>query len=195
MSPREVDDSRSAQAERRRSVMIPAFKVVVPARYASTRLPGKPLLDLGGVPMVVRVVERARQSGAEEIWVATDDERVRVAAAEHEVAVVMTHADHPTGTDRLAEVRFRTVGDISCTAPVESDADKASFDFDAFGEVIRVSTRMLDNVLDATHWPLERQAQEAANKRRVGLGYTTGDTGRPLGHCSIKRCVRSRLRR
>ena len=84
--------------------MIPAFKVVVPARYASTRLPGKPLLDLGGVPMVVRVVERARQSGAEEIWVATDDERVRVAAAEHEVAVVMTHADHPTGTDRLAEV-------------------------------------------------------------------------------------------
>lgn len=84
--------------------MTPAFKVVVPARFASTRLPGKPLLDLGGVPMVVRVVERARQSGAEEIWVATDDLRVREAAGVHEVAVAMTRGDHPTGTDRLAEV-------------------------------------------------------------------------------------------
>jgi ribonucleoside-diphosphate reductase alpha chain len=51
-------------------------------------------------------------------------------------------------------------------------SEQAEFDFDTFAEVIRVSTRMLDNVLDATHWPLERQQQEAANKRRVGLGYT-----------------------
>ena len=48
----------------------------------------------------------------------------------------------------------------------------AEFDFDAFGEVVKVSTRMLDNVLDVTAWPLERQREEAANKRRVGLGYT-----------------------
>ena len=57
-----------------------AFKVVIPARYASTRLPAKPLLDLGGKPMVVRVAERARRSGAEEIWVATDHPEVRAAA-------------------------------------------------------------------------------------------------------------------
>lgn len=82
----------------------PAFKVVIPARYASTRLPGKPLLDLGGKPMVVRVAERARQSGAEEIWVATDDERVHAACCAHEIAAIMTRSDHPTGTDRLAEV-------------------------------------------------------------------------------------------
>ena len=52
--------------------VLPAFKAVIPARYASSRLPAKPLLDLGGKPIVVRVAERARLSGAEEVWVATD---------------------------------------------------------------------------------------------------------------------------
>jgi 3-deoxy-manno-octulosonate cytidylyltransferase (CMP-KDO synthetase) len=84
--------------------MTPAFKIVIPARYASTRLPGKPLLDLGGKPMVVRVAERAHLSGAEEIWVATDNQEVRAACLAHEFAAVMTRGDHPTGTDRLAEV-------------------------------------------------------------------------------------------
>ena len=81
-----------------------AFKVVIPARYASTRLPAKPLLDLGGKPMVVRVAERARLAHPDEIWVATDHPDVRAAAEAHEVAALMTRADHPTGTDRLAEV-------------------------------------------------------------------------------------------
>ena len=81
-----------------------AFKVVIPARYASTRLPGKPLLDLGGKPMVVRVAERARRSGAEEVWVATDHLAVRDAAEANEIAALMTRSDHSTGTDRLAEV-------------------------------------------------------------------------------------------
>lgn len=80
------------------------FKVVVPARYASTRLPGKPLLDLAGKPMVVRVAERAARSGAEEVWVATDDKKVAAAVAAYGLPVRMTRADHPTGTDRLAEV-------------------------------------------------------------------------------------------
>ena len=80
------------------------FKIVIPARFASSRLPGKPLLDLGGKPMVVRVAERARQAGADEIWVATDHADVRAAAEAHEVAAVMTRGDHATGTDRLAEV-------------------------------------------------------------------------------------------
>ncbi len=80
------------------------FKVVVPARYASTRLPAKPLLDLGGKPMVVRVAERAALSGAEEVWVATDHADVKAAAEAHGLRVLLTRADHPTGTDRLAEV-------------------------------------------------------------------------------------------
>lgn len=80
------------------------FKVVIPARYASTRLPGKPLLDLGGKPMVARVAERAVRSGAEEVWVATDHPEVRAAAESHGLSVVLTRGDHPSGTDRLAEV-------------------------------------------------------------------------------------------
>lgn len=77
--------------------------VVIPARYASTRLPGKPLLDIAGQPMVVRVMERARQSGAERIVVATDDARIYDTVLAFGAEAVMTRADHPSGTDRLAE--------------------------------------------------------------------------------------------
>lgn len=80
------------------------FKVVIPARYASSRLPAKPLLDLGGKPMVVRVAERAALSGASEICVATDHPEVEAVAHAHGLEVLMTRADHPSGTDRLAEV-------------------------------------------------------------------------------------------
>jgi 3-deoxy-manno-octulosonate cytidylyltransferase (CMP-KDO synthetase) len=79
------------------------FTVLIPARYASTRLPGKPLSDIGGKPMVVRVAERARMSGAAKVVVATDDERIRSAVARYGIDVAMTRSDHPTGTDRLAE--------------------------------------------------------------------------------------------
>jgi 3-deoxy-manno-octulosonate cytidylyltransferase (CMP-KDO synthetase) len=79
------------------------FTAIIPARFASTRLPGKPLLDLAGKPMVVRVAERARESGADRVVIATDDPRIESAAMMHGVDVVMTRADHPTGTDRLAE--------------------------------------------------------------------------------------------
>ena len=79
------------------------FTVIVPARYASTRLPGKPLLDIGGKPMVVRVAERARESGAVNVVIATDDRRIEEAARKHGVDAVMTRGDHPTGTDRIAE--------------------------------------------------------------------------------------------
>ena len=84
--------------------MATPFIAVIPARYASTRLPGKALADLGGKPMVVRVAERARASGAEAVYIATDHAAVRDAALSHGIDVVMTRADHATGTDRLAEV-------------------------------------------------------------------------------------------
>ncbi|MGH8799621.1 MAG: 3-deoxy-manno-octulosonate cytidylyltransferase [Casimicrobiaceae bacterium] len=79
------------------------FTVLIPARYASTRLPGKPLADIAGKPMVVRVAERAKASGATQVVVATDDERIASAVARHGIDAVMTRGDHPTGTDRLAE--------------------------------------------------------------------------------------------
>jgi 3-deoxy-manno-octulosonate cytidylyltransferase (CMP-KDO synthetase) len=81
-----------------------SFIVIIPARLASTRLPNKPLADLGGKPMVVRVAERAAASGAARIIVATDHEAIRAACASHGVEVCMTRADHPSGTDRIAEV-------------------------------------------------------------------------------------------
>ncbi|HEX5865910.1 MAG TPA: 3-deoxy-manno-octulosonate cytidylyltransferase [Casimicrobiaceae bacterium] len=79
------------------------FTVLIPARYASTRLPGKPLLDIAGKPMIVRVAEKALASGADRVVVATDDERIRAAASRHGIDAVLTRSDHPTGTDRLAE--------------------------------------------------------------------------------------------
>ena len=81
----------------------PAFTVLIPARFASSRLPGKPLADIGGRPMVVRVADVARASGATRVVVATDDARIVAVAHEHGVEAVMTRDDHPTGTDRLAE--------------------------------------------------------------------------------------------
>ena len=80
-----------------------SFTVLIPARYASTRLPGKPLLDIAGKPLVVRVAERARASGADRIVIATDDERIRAAAEQHGFDAILTGANHATGTDRLAE--------------------------------------------------------------------------------------------
>lgn len=83
------------------------FKVVIPARYASTRLPGKPLLDIDGRPMVVHVAERAVQSGASEVWVATDHAGVFAAVEKYGFKACMTGAEHASGTDRLAEaVRY-----------------------------------------------------------------------------------------
>ena len=79
------------------------FVALIPARLASTRLPDKPLADLAGRPMVVRVAERAAASGASRVVIATDTAAIADAARAHGVEVVMTRADHPSGTDRLAE--------------------------------------------------------------------------------------------
>ncbi|MDP2693548.1 MAG: 3-deoxy-manno-octulosonate cytidylyltransferase [Gallionella sp.] len=81
-----------------------AFHVVIPARHASTRLPGKPLLPIAGKPMVVRVAERAAQSGAQQIWVATDHHAIANVVHEHGFKACMTKDTHASGTDRIAEV-------------------------------------------------------------------------------------------
>ncbi|MDP2832048.1 MAG: 3-deoxy-manno-octulosonate cytidylyltransferase [Pseudomonadota bacterium] len=86
---------------------MPAFFAVIPARYASTRLPGKPLADIHGKPMVVRVVERAAASGAAGVWVATDHEGVAEAVLAQGFPAVMTSPNCASGSDRLAEVATR----------------------------------------------------------------------------------------
>ena len=80
------------------------FKVVIPARFASTRLPGKPLLDIAGKPMIAHVCERAQEAGAEEIVVATDNEQIQTAVTALGIRVVMTNPNHQSGTERIAEV-------------------------------------------------------------------------------------------
>lgn len=80
------------------------FKVVIPARYGSTRLPGKPLLEIAGKPMIAHVCQRALEAQADEVVVATDDERIFTAVANLGIQVVMTDPQHQSGTERIAQV-------------------------------------------------------------------------------------------
>lgn len=99
------------------------YKLVIPARYGSSRLPGKPLLPLAGRPLIAHVIERARACQADEIILATDDERIRVACDGLGVRVVMTSSSHATGTDRLAEV-VRLMGWTDDTLVVNLQGDE-----------------------------------------------------------------------
>jgi 3-deoxy-manno-octulosonate cytidylyltransferase (CMP-KDO synthetase) len=101
---------------------VPEFVVVIPARYASTRLPGKALIDIAGKPMVVHVAERAHASGAAEVCIATDDERILHAARQHGQEAMMTDAAHVSGTDRIAQVaRLRGWPDERIVVNVQGD--------------------------------------------------------------------------
>lgn len=112
------------------------FKVVIPARYASTRLPGKPLADIAGKPMVVRVAEQALRSGADEIWIATDHDGVAAAARDHGCNVCMTSPEHASGTDRIAEVAIR-LGWNENTLVVNVQGDEPLVDPALIGAVAR----------------------------------------------------------
>lgn len=81
-----------------------SFTVIIPARFASTRLPGKPLLDIAGKPMIQHVYEQALKSDADHVVIATDDVRIQELGSAIGATVVMTSPDHPSGTDRLEEV-------------------------------------------------------------------------------------------
>lgn len=98
------------------------FTVLIPARLASTRLPDKPLADIAGRPMVVRVAERARLSAARRVVVAADDRSIVDACRAHGVDAVMTASDHPSGTDRLAEAsRLLGLADEDVVVNVQGD--------------------------------------------------------------------------
>lgn len=98
------------------------FVVLIPARLASTRLPRKPLADLGGVPMVVRVAYAAAASGAERVVVAADSAEIVDACATHGIEALLTRADHATGTDRLAEAVGRlALADDALVVNVQGD--------------------------------------------------------------------------
>ena len=127
---------------------------VIPARYASTRLPGKPLADIAGKPMICRVYDRAVQAKClSEVVVATDDQRVLQAVEAHGGKAMMTAKDHPTGTDRLAEVAaaypdidliINVQGDEPLIEPSIIDALAAAFDGDADLKMATVMTEITD---------------------------------------------------
>jgi len=101
---------------------VTSFAAVIPARYASTRFPGKPLADLGGKPMVVRVCERARDSGADPVCVATDDARIAEAVRKHGFDARMTRAGHASGTERIAEAAVQMgLADEAIVVNVQGD--------------------------------------------------------------------------
>ena len=113
------------------------FRVVIPARFDSARLPGKVLLPIGGRPMLHWVCERARASGAEQVVVATDDERIRSCAAEAGIECVMTARSHPSGTDRIAEVA-RTLRWASADVVVNLQGDEPLMPPALVGQVARL---------------------------------------------------------
>ena len=127
---------------------------VIPARYASTRLPGKPLKDVAGKPMICRVYDRASQAKTlSGVVVATDDERILRAVEDHGGRAMMTAKDHPTGTDRLAEVAeaypdvdliINVQGDEPLIEPSLVDELGRAFDGDAELQMATVMTPMED---------------------------------------------------
>ncbi|WP_310447513.1 3-deoxy-manno-octulosonate cytidylyltransferase [Thiobacillus sp.] len=133
------------------------FRVVIPARYASSRLPGKPLADIGGLPMVLHVVERALQAGAESVVVATDDSRVQQAVAAAGYPVLMTSPDHQSGTERLVEVA-ETLGWDDDTLVVNVQGDEPLIDPALIREAARQLVLHQDAVMATLAHPLHDHA-------------------------------------
>ncbi|HEY9098654.1 MAG TPA: 3-deoxy-manno-octulosonate cytidylyltransferase [Thiobacillus sp.] len=133
------------------------FRVVIPARYASSRLPGKPLSDIGGQPMVLRVLERALQAGAESVVVATDDMRVQQAVEAAGYQALMTSPDHQSGTERLVEVA-ETLGWPDDTLVVNVQGDEPLIDPELIREVARQLMLHDDAVMATLAHPIHDHA-------------------------------------
>ncbi|NND81929.1 MAG: 3-deoxy-manno-octulosonate cytidylyltransferase [Gammaproteobacteria bacterium] len=133
-----------------------SFIVVIPARFASTRLPGKPLLDIGGKPLIQHVVERANESDAARVILATDDERIAEAASNFDCETCMTRADHLSGSDRLEEV-VQTLAITDPTSVVNVQGDEPF-----------VPARLINNVAAAlTRAPDAAMATAAHRLREI----------------------------
>jgi 3-deoxy-manno-octulosonate cytidylyltransferase (CMP-KDO synthetase) len=138
-----------------------AFTVLIPARLASTRLPNKPLADIAGLPMIVRVALQAAKSSAARVVVAADDERIVDTCERHDVQVVLTRADHASGSDRLAEA-CELLGLAGNDAVVNVQGDEPLIDpglIDAVADLLdakpqaamSTAAHPIDNVADLTN--------------------------------------------
>ena len=134
------------------------FSVIIPARYASTRFPGKPLADLAGKPMIARVCERAARSGAASVHVATDDARIAEAVRKHGHQAVMTRADHASGTDRLAEAAA-TLGLDDADVVVNLQGDEPLMDPGLVAEVAAALDALPQASLSTACHPIREPAE------------------------------------
>ncbi|RPH65084.1 MAG: hypothetical protein EHM83_07290, partial [Burkholderiales bacterium] len=133
------------------------FVALIPARLASTRLPDKPLADLGGKPMVVRVAERAAAAGATRVAVATDSQRIAEAVVRAGFEAIMTRADHPSGTDRLAEAA-RQLGLRESQIVVNVQGDEPLIDPCLIGAVAALLAREREASAATAAHPIHDQA-------------------------------------
>jgi len=133
------------------------FRVVIPARFDSSRLPGKPLADIGGRPMVLRVLERALLSGAESVVVATDDIRVQQAVEAAGYQALMTSPDHQSGTERLVEVA-ETLGWSDDTLVVNVQGDEPLIEPELIREAARQLVLHSDAVMATLAHPIHDHA-------------------------------------
>lgn len=133
------------------------FRVVIPARYASSRLPGKPLADIGGRPMVLHVLDRALQAGAQEVVVATDDVRVQQAVEAAGQHALLTSPEHASGTERLVEV-VETLGWNDDTLVVNVQGDEPLIDPALIREAARQLVLHEDAVMATLAHPIHDHA-------------------------------------
>lgn len=145
------------------------FKVVIPARFASSRLPGKPLLDIAGKPMVIQVAIRASKSQADEVVIATDHAPIEQVAQQFGFASVMTREDHPSGTDRIAEV-VQTMGWSDDTIVVNVQGDEPLIDPVLINEVAHALAKDTQAVMATACHPIhDIEAFENPNIVKVVL--------------------------
>jgi 3-deoxy-manno-octulosonate cytidylyltransferase (CMP-KDO synthetase) len=137
-----------------------SFDVLIPARLASTRLPGKPLADIGGLPMIVRVARRAAQSAARSITVAADDPAIVAACVAHGVEAVLTGTDHLSGSDRLAEAA-RLLGLPGTAIVVNVQGDEPMIDPDLIDACAGLLERRGDCVMSTAAHPIANAADFA----------------------------------
>lgn len=134
-----------------------SFYVVIPARFASSRLPGKPLVDIAGQPMVVRVAAQALKSMARQVVIATDHAEVLAAAQAYQLQAVMTRPDHVSGTDRIAEVA-ELLGWAEEAIVVNVQGDEPLIDPMLINEVAQTLVNDTDAVMATACHPIHSQA-------------------------------------
>ncbi len=172
-----------------------SFSVIIPARLASTRLPNKPLADIAGLPMIVRVAQRAALSGADQVVVATDSHEVLAACATHGVRALLTRADHPSGSDRLAEtvellslpndaLVVNVQGDEPLIAPALIDACAAKLAADASCVMATVAHAISDSA-DFSNPNVVKLVTDAAGRAlyfsRAPIPWWRDGAGQPYG--------------